>query len=94
MDKSLSLIFVLACVIVGGVLLVLIARWARKKNASLGKDAAAWRTKPPHYSIAHLFFGTRSSIESWLGKILAWLVILFVFAFLILTLYVFIFFRN
>ena len=42
MDKSLSLIFVLACVIVGGVLLVLIARWARKKNASLGKDAAAW----------------------------------------------------
>ena len=37
MDKSLSFIFVLACVIVGGVLLVLIARWARKKTPRLEK---------------------------------------------------------
>ena len=93
MDKTLFLIFVLACVIVGGVSLVLLEKWARKKNASLGKDAAAWRTSPPLYSITHFFFGTRSSIESWLGKILAWLVILVVFAFLAFALYVFLFFK-
>ena len=93
MDKSLFLIFVLTCVIVGGVLLVLLEKWARKKNASLGKDAAAWRVTPPLYSFAHFFFGTRSSIESWLGKILAWLVILVVFAYLAFASYVFLFFK-
>ena len=94
MDASNFPILLVGAIIVGGVSMLLLARWARKKNTALGGDDSAWRTKAPLFSIPHLFFGSLSSFESSLAKILAWLIILFVCAFLAFALYVFVFFKH
>jgi len=78
----MTLDVVVIAVVIGGVLLVLLARWARGKNATLGDQRSAWEASKQGVSFKYLFFGSRSSIESGIGRMLAGLAILFVLVFL------------
>ena len=49
--------------------------------------ASPWSTDPGKVSLAQVFFGSRSSIESRLGLVLATLVIIAVLAFLAFAAY-------
>ena len=79
----------LTLVVIGvGIVLLGLARWARKMNESMGPESSRW--KPPadgFISIRSFFFGSSSPIESQAGTILAWIVIAFVAAFLLFVAY-------
>jgi hypothetical protein len=87
MSPELTITIVLAAVVAGGVSLIFLARWARKRNASLADAATAWNAHRERVSLTHVFFGSRSSIESGVGRVLAGIVILVVVAFLALAIY-------
>lgn len=79
----MSLTILVLVVIAGGASLILIARWARKKNADLGDQPSAWEANRDGVSFKYILFGSRSSIESGVGRVLAWLGIFVVLAFLV-----------
>ena len=83
----MSILVLVVAVIGGGAGLILIARWARRWNASMG-GASSWSTDSGKVSLAQVFFGSRSSIESGLGRALATFVIIAVLAFLAFVAYV------
>lgn len=87
MSSELTIALLIAAVVAGGALLILLAKWARKRNASLGETATAWNAHRDKLSLTHVFFGSRSPVESSVGRFLAWFVILAVAAFLVLAIY-------
>lgn len=82
----MSILLIVVAVIGGGVGLILIARWSRRRNTSMG-GTSTWSTDRGKVSLAQIFFGSRSPIEWGLGQTLAALVIIAVLAFLALAAY-------
>jgi len=83
----MSILILVVAVAGGGAGLILIARWARRRNASMG-GASPLSTDSGKVSLAQVFLGSRSSIESGLGHALATFVIIAVLAFLAFAAYV------
>lgn len=81
-------------VIGAGVLLIMLVRYARKRNKLLAKDPLAWssawswgshRTK---FSYKHFFFGNSSSIENAIAYFLIWSTIVVVAGLLLFLAYI------
>lgn len=73
--------------LIGGVLFILLARWARRKNAALSDQISAWEVSKKGVSFKYLLFGSRSSIESGIGRTLAGIGIVVVIAFVAFAIY-------
>lgn len=85
----MTLLALVVSVIGGGMFLLLLARFSRRKNKALGKDSSAWGSSASNGNVpvGNIFFGNRSRVESFVGLILAWTTIIVVVGFLIFSIY-------
>ena len=81
------IVVVVAFAIAGGLGLVALSRWARRRNREV--NDSVWTPRTRNFSLARIYFGNLSKFEEDVARGLAWVIIVGVLAFVGYVLLVF-----